>query len=153
MNNFDLLKLGTMCSHPKVITTPTNRRLVVPCGKCLACLSQKANQNKRVLESEFNSHKYCLFVTLTYDEQNIPLMDVIPVSGQTYIYDCYSVYTGEYLMQTKISNYDLNKVRIKANHNGLLPYCENSDLQKYIKRVRKHLTKSSNEQIRYYAIS
>ncbi len=153
MNNFDLLKLGTLCSHPKVITTPTNRMLVVPCGKCLACLSQKANQNKRVLESEFKSHKYCLFVTLTYSQENIPLMDLVKVDGIPYVYDCFSVYTGEYLMQTKITQYELNKIRVKANHNGLLPYCENTDLQKYIKRVRKRLTKYSNEKIRYYAIS
>lgn len=152
-NNYDALKLGTLCSHPKVITTRDNRKMIVPCGKCLACLSQKANTNKRVLMSEFKSHKYCLFVTLTYNEENIPLMDLVKVEGFPYLYDCYSVSTGEYLMQTKITGLDLFKLKAKANHHGYLPYCENKDLQNYIKRLRKHLTKYSNEKIRYYAIS
>ncbi len=152
-NNFDILKLGTLCSHPKVITTKDNRRMLIPCGKCLACQSQKANQRKRVLMSEFNSHKYALFVTLTYNEDNVPLMDLVKVDGFPYLYDCYSICTGEYLMQTKISKPELMKLRFKANHNGYLPYCENSDLQKYIKRVRKQLSKYSDETLRYYAIS
>lgn len=152
-SNYDILKLGTMCSNPKVITTPDNKTLVVPCGHCLACLSQKANSNRRVLECEFKSHKYCLFVTLTYTDANIPLMDLVKVDGYPYLYDVYSVATGEYLMQTKITGYDLFKLKQKCNHNGYLPYCENKDLQNYIKRVRKHLYKYTNEKIRYYAIS
>lgn len=152
-SKYDVLKLGTLCANPKVITTKDGKRLLVPCGHCIACLSQKANANKRVLTSEFLSHKYCLFVTLTYNDDHIPLMDLVKVDGYPYLYDCYSVATGEYLMQTKIPGTELYNLKVKANHHGYLPYCENKDLQNYIKRVRKHLSKYTNEKLRYYAVS
>lgn len=153
MDRFKLLQLTTVCSHPKVIVGADGRKVLVPCGRCTSCLSQKANQNRRVLECEMRSHKYCLFVTLTYDEVNIPLMEAVK-TDYPHVFDFYSVATGEYIMQYKFDKYsDLIAIKSKSNHGGYIPYIETTDLQKYIKRVRKHLSKYTNEKIRYYAIS
>lgn len=43
----------------------------VPCGKCMACLSNKRSDWSFRLEQEFKYSKGALFVTLTYDEKHL----------------------------------------------------------------------------------
>ncbi len=153
MKSTDLLKLTSICQHPKTIYDSRGRSILVPCGHCLYCLSQKANVRKRVLMSELNSHKFTLFVTLTYDEQNIPLLDLV-LSDFRNKYDAYDVKTGEYVCSHVFdSKKDVINLRCKSNHDGLIPYAPSRDLQLFIKRVRKYLSKYTNEKIRYYSIS
>ncbi len=153
MKSTDLLKLTSICQHPKTIYDSRGRSILVPCGHCLYCLSQKANERKRVLTSELNSHKYSLFVTLTYDEENIPLLDLVPSEFRNK-YDAYDVQTGEYVCSHVFdSKKDVINLRYKSNHDGFIPYAPSRDLQLFIKRVRKYLSKYTNEKIRYYAIS
>lgn len=46
--------------------------LSVPCGKCLACLSNKREEWIFRLEQEFKYSKSALFVTLTYNDWHLP---------------------------------------------------------------------------------
>lgn len=48
---------------------------VVPCGKCPKCLQQRVNSWAFRLEQEEKIHYSASFVTLTYDNENIPLTD------------------------------------------------------------------------------
>lgn len=51
----------------------------VPCGKCAACLTNRANQWTFRLEKELeNSENPCYFVTLTYDDDHLPWTDLSP---------------------------------------------------------------------------
>lgn len=153
MKSTDLLKLTSICQHPKTIYDSRGRAILVPCGHCLFCLSQKANERKRILTSELNSHKYTLFVTLTFDEENIPLLDLVH-SGFRNKYDAYDIQTGEYVCSHVFdSKKDVINLRCKSNHDGLIPYAPSRYLQLFIKRLRKYLSKYTNEKIRYYAIS
>lgn len=43
----------------------------VPCGKCLACLSNKRSEWAFRLEQEFKYSKSAMFVTLTYDQKHV----------------------------------------------------------------------------------
>jgi hypothetical protein len=48
---------------------------LVPCGKCYDCKKDKAAQWAfRILQEE-KRHKLAAFVTLTYDEKNVPMLD------------------------------------------------------------------------------
>lgn len=49
------------------------RGLLVPCGKCLACIQARVKENS--IRALFEAKNYCnvSFLTLTYDEKNVPL--------------------------------------------------------------------------------
>lgn len=51
----------------------TNSYHLVPCGKCVACLSQRRNQWTYRLTKEQSGSDYSFFLTLTYDNDNIPI--------------------------------------------------------------------------------
>lgn len=57
------------CYHP--ITLKTGE--IVPCGKCPACLANQRKEWIFRLEQEYLDSNFAIFVTLTYDEKNIPL--------------------------------------------------------------------------------
>lgn len=68
-----------MCISPKEVwpfksidLEDEARSVVVPCGKCLACLSNKRVDWSFRLEQEYKASKSAMFVTLTYDRQFIP---------------------------------------------------------------------------------
>lgn len=44
----------------------------IPCGQCIACRLNKVRQLVGRCLLETKDHKYALFVTLTYDEENLP---------------------------------------------------------------------------------
>jgi hypothetical protein len=60
-------------------TSPLNLgSRIVPCGKCYACRSKRRNQWSARLTEEARYHerngKQNLFITLTYDEENVPFV-------------------------------------------------------------------------------
>lgn len=68
------------CLHPKQIVNPyTKEPLIVPCGKCEACLLQKSAMNTLKCKLECNSHRFNEFVTLTYDDIYVPKAQVVPL--------------------------------------------------------------------------
>lgn len=61
------------CPNPIYIrATETSGSRTVPCGKCAACRKRIAGQWVTRLEVEFKHASSCYFVTLTYNEQNVP---------------------------------------------------------------------------------
>lgn len=50
----------------------------VPCGKCLACQKRRQSDWTTRLEWEYKRSHSCYFVTLTYDEENVPNELVTP---------------------------------------------------------------------------
>lgn len=62
------------CSHPVQIQTLKGLRLV-RCGKCVQCRDFKRQTLSSALQTECFAHKYHLFITLTYDNDNIPCID------------------------------------------------------------------------------
>lgn len=47
--------------------------VLMPCGKCAACQIQKRKDMSVRLAHEASQHEECCFITLTYDEDNVPL--------------------------------------------------------------------------------
>lgn len=148
------------CLNPKRIRNPyTNETMVVSCGHCIACEQRKSDIRTLKCNLECKSHVYCMFVTLTYSWDNIPLMNVYKFSNGVH---CavdstprLKRYKGQF--ERKIADIDttdeaLISLLSKVNSpNGFsFPYLYKKDLQLFVKRFRKHTLKYSDEKIRYF---
>lgn len=88
----DLLKAADHCQHRSFITNRyTGQRIAVDCGQCDYCIHNKAKKASMRVKTAGSAFRYSYFVTLTYDNEHIPLMrcdvlhneyeDVLSISG------------------------------------------------------------------------
>jgi len=66
-----------MCLSPFTMYRPKrsisgDHTVSVPCGKCIECLNRRSNGWTFRLLQEAKNSTSCVFLTLTYDDQNIP---------------------------------------------------------------------------------
>ncbi len=153
-----MLKIPSLlftCEHPKHIITKDNRKMIVSCGKCLSCLVQKARSKAGVCQEQEKLSKFTFFVTLTYSPLYVPkAYCVFSNDGGRQVVDMYDVETGE-LIGSKYYSHKLTKQIISRSDDGYLHYSRYSDLQKFIKRLRRLISyyNISDEKISYYAVS
>ncbi len=86
--------------------------LPVDCGKCKACLLRKRSEMSTRLQHERSCHEECCFITLTYNDSSLPKTDMRSWK------DGVMLERGDFWGKST-----------------LLP----SDVQKFIKRLRRHL--------------
>lgn len=100
----DLLKAVDCCQHRSFITNRyTGARIAVDCGQCDYCIHKRAQKASMRVKTAGSAFKYSYFVTLTYDNAHIPLMnckvlhseyeDVVGISGDIHFGDEYHNYT------------------------------------------------------------
>lgn len=88
----DLLKTVDHCQHRSFITNRyTGQRIAVDCGQCDYCIHKRAKKASVRVKTAGSAFKYSYFITLTYDNEHIPLMkcdvlhsdyeDVLGISG------------------------------------------------------------------------
>lgn len=88
----DLFKAVDHCQHRSFITNKYNgARIAVDCGQCDYCIHKKAKKASMRVKTAGSAFKYSYFVTLTYDNVHLPLMnckvlhseyeDVVGISG------------------------------------------------------------------------
>lgn len=91
----DLFKAVDHCQHRSFITNRyTGARIAVDCGQCDYCIHKKAKKASMRVKTAGSSFKYSYFVTLTYDNEHVPLFncevldndydDVLGISGDTH---------------------------------------------------------------------
>lgn len=94
----DLFKAVDHCQHRSFITNKyTSARIAVDCGQCDYCIHKKAKKASMRVKTAGSAFKYSYFVTLTYDNVHIPLMnckvlhseyeDVVGISGNIHFGD------------------------------------------------------------------
>lgn len=99
----DLFKAADHCQHRSFITNRYNgARIAVDCGQCDYCIHKKAKKASMRVKTAGSAFKYSYFVTLTYDNEHIPLMnckvlhseyeDVVGISGDIHFGDEYHKY-------------------------------------------------------------
>lgn len=99
----DLLKAVDHCQHRSFITNKyTGSRIAVDCGQCDYCIYKKSQKASMRVKTAGSAFKYSYFVTLTYDNEHIPLMyckvlhseyeDVVGISGDIHFGDEYHYY-------------------------------------------------------------
>lgn len=72
----DLLKAADHCKYRSFITNRyTGRRIAVDCGQCDYCIHKRAQKASMRVKTAGSAFKYSFFVTLTYDNEHIPLMN------------------------------------------------------------------------------
>lgn len=144
------------CLNPqKIYNKYLDKTIVAPCGKCEACLLQRSAMStlKCRLESEF--YKYCYFITLTYNEDNIPLFHFFPkqrVADGITLYEAVDTsldthYNGYVLGEIEARDLDVLNLQAKSKHSGDIAYLRQRDVQLFMKRLRKYI---KYEKVRYY---
>lgn len=94
----DLLKATDCCQYRSFITNRyTGARIAVDCGQCDYCIHKRAQKASMRVKTAGSAFKYSFFVTLTYDNEHIPLFnckvlhseyeDVIGISGDIHFGD------------------------------------------------------------------
>jgi hypothetical protein len=94
----DLLKATNHCQSRSFITNRyTGARIAVDCGQCDYCIHKRAQKASMRVKTAGSAFKYSYFVTLTYDNEHIPLMnckvlhseyeDVVGISGDIHFGD------------------------------------------------------------------
>lgn len=133
--------------NPRSIVNPyTFESMVVECGKCPACLLKKSSHYKLLCQLESFMHSRTYFITLTYADTYIPRCEY----ADGYLYDSttgeqlsddYSYFSNEY--------YANLQRKVKCQY---IPYILKSDLQLFLKRLRKYYETRFGYKLRYFAV-
>ena len=207
----DLLKAVDHCQHRSFITNRyTGKRIAVDCGQCDYCIHKRAQKASMRVKTAGSAFEHCWFVTLTYDNEHVPLFncevyyseydDVLSDSGVVYGYEkhayvpvskfCttdpqrlqhiyftqvqgtvpYNRETGQYepvkdnwfvsidsmrsfIYKTQSATpYGKDGELSRSYGDNLIPFLNYVDVQNYIKRLRRHLDRYTNEKISFYAV-
>lgn len=108
----DLFKTVDHCQHRSFITNKySGARIAVDCGQCDYCIHKKAKIASMRVKTAGSAFRYSYFVTLTYDNEHLPLMsckvlhssyeDVIGISGDIH-------FGNEYHEYIPVSEYQCN---------------------------------------------
>lgn len=61
------------CLHPVIVNNRyTGEQVAVPCGKCSACVNSRSARWVQRIDEECRHHRYNLFLTLQYNDLDIP---------------------------------------------------------------------------------
>lgn len=73
------------CLNPKLIYNKyTDTKMYVPCRKCFRCRDTYSSMWSRRIENKCKQHRYSLFVTLTYDNDHLPLFEPLIMDDGTH---------------------------------------------------------------------
>lgn len=135
------------CLNPQTFTK-NGQTLTVPCGKCFLCRNKSSLNWQRKLERECECWQFVQFVTLTYDDDHLP---VVHYDNKTK--SLIDMQTGE-LVDLTLSV----KERAYCKKRKTLSYPRVRDFQLFIKRLRYYFyeyTKQNRQSstLRYYLIT
>lgn len=164
------------CLNPLELYDSRNNKIFVPCGKCVACSNTKRASLSLKLRLEEQNCKYCYFLTLTYDDDNLPLFTIgwdTLLTGVCRLYNatqrlrddneiddyCSDYFEGSPEFFDSIDYYNSFVSRYEKKYNkscvyghGFIALLYYRDIQLFLKRLRKFISKNYDEKIRYYII-
>jgi hypothetical protein len=139
------------CEHPVRVVDPISGEVrFVPCGKCDLCKGAHAASWVERIKCEMENHPFNWFITLTYDDNNVPRL---------YRYDHWLVDDENDGFGLCLDDYDFDQwlpiERDFVNNVPFINYLRTSDLQKFFKRLRRQIDLlypyEENSKIRYFA--
>ena len=171
MDNYPFIK----CLNPRKIVNPyTREQIIVECGCCPACSLRKSSMNAMKVKLESLSHKYNMFISLTYNNISLPKMMLYSINR--FKDECGEIVDnghpfvlvditqrlgtqGTLLGFTENFTFVTDTLSKKVNlPPRILPHLSKYDAQLFIKRLRKNIysyfTKLREEvpEIRYYLV-
>ena len=145
----------TKCLHPVKVKTLRGIQLV-KCGKCPACENSKRSELRAKVQFEEQNCKATFFITLTYDNDNLPLFCLRSdlVSDDDKRTDIYGnvINDGFYLSHKSVDYTDLmsgNKIHFDSssladNNVGFFPLSERIQTDNYNDRLNAWCVDSEN---------
>lgn len=110
--------------HSACGSSLSENEIKLPCGHCAACLLLKRKDMSTRLAHEARMHQRMCFITLTYDDDNVPTTDLMPLDK--------SKVNAKYFSR---GSHGLSDTGLELPLKTLLP----SDVQKFMKRLRRYL--------------
>lgn len=159
-----------MCTHGRFVTNKyTRSRFYVTCGKCEACLQQKAAARSGRIRSEYDGETPVYFITLTFDRLSVPYFtrdDLVllkqgkihglkiyrnseikwSVNSQKYVRSYKKVCLGDFFIDTSSLSGDDWKCKDLRKQPGKIGVCWFKDIQDFEKRLRQYLKRSGYEE-------
>lgn len=150
------MKPLSICPHTKVRYFH-GHAIACPCGKCEICLNKKADRQSFYLQSAFNVHRYAYFVTLTYNNDNVPFAEIEERHDHKYDIVCRDEKRmsrfGQKLNAFPLSRRQRNFIVHRCQTGSRITFSCPEDAQLFLKRLRKYIFKFSDEKIQYYIVS
>lgn len=144
------------CTNPSfMVDRLTGKPVLVPCGKCQACLNQKADRYTLQCKLESQSVNYTRIVTLTFAQTSVPRLAVRSYSVGYHPqlhHDLIDKETGEvvYNYVDNPGSMPLASVLDKQHCFGDFMYLDMSVASLFVKRLRSFLSRLWHSQKRYY---
>lgn len=157
------VKSPMSCWHPKkLFNAYLGEDVIVPCRKCPACRYAYAQDLQQRLNDECKAHKWNFFVTLTYDNDHLPMYYVFPAENGVY----FRAYRGGKPMVDadglELPELDFNiedSWFSEPQHNKYAQgfgFCYKRDIQLFFKRLRIDIDRNEvfqKSKIRYFVAS
>lgn len=146
------------CENPQVIFNKYLKKLqVVDCNKCNTCRNKRQFDWVQRLTIERQCWKYCVFFTLTYNEDTVPWIEWSDISKG----EIHSSLPCDVLQSVADVLFTDSSSMEYFNRIDRLRVLDYRDLQKFIKRFRRNFEygykksedyKSEEKVLRYYAV-
>ncbi len=126
------------------------------CGHCLECAQKYQNDWSFRLSCEAIYWEHVYFVTLTYDNENLPLQTI---EDDTYLADANEIVSALPPTKSRIAflrnenNKDFYNVLLGSQVGDFLPEVNKTDCQLYLKRLRENLRLNYNSFIKFFLCS
>ena len=147
------------CFDPKRIINPyTKEVMYVECRQCPACRNRYARKWQERVEKECTFHRYSMFVTLTYSNDNLPRFQMVWNDA----IDNYQMLSNRECDSDKELPEEFIGVSHKMSHDNSdgVPYVCRYDVVTFFKRFRSNIDYSfkinninENKKIRYFLCS
>lgn len=159
------------CLHPQRVVTRDGRVIYVPCRHCAACLNYRSWRLSNMCKREYlnKDYQYPVFVTLTYDNDHLPVFvrrawvddDGVINFSPFYINPRNgSIIPVKHMdmdaLPFQAENYDVDSRFPEITTVDYFASFDVSDLQKFIKRLRKSLADDlqiKDHAFRYFFVS
>lgn len=151
------------CENPRtVMNKHTGEFITVGCGVCAACLLNASRKRELLCSLQENDYNFCLFFTLTYSNENLPVMQPVfdKDSGCWLLYNkCSRLAPVDEVLGSVYYKISADVVRMVEERSLLeqyfgypcLGYCSRRDVQLFMKRLRKYISKyGTKEKVQYY---
>ena len=151
----DLFKAVDHCQHRSFITHKyTGARIAVDCGQCDYCIHKRAQKASMRVKTAGSAFKHSYFVTLTYDNEHIPLMyckvlhseyeDVVGISGDIHFGDEYHNYDPVLVRKIYDATWSYHHIDTQKQGHTDDVHRQNENRLKYLKHPHIHCEEPYN---------
>lgn len=158
------VKSPVSCFHPNLVYNPyLGDYVVVPCRTCAACRSAYARDLQNRIEDECRAHRFNFFVTLTYDNEHLPMFYAFPSEDGVYFraYRNNQPMLDSHGLELPELDFDIKDSWFAEPQHNPFPvgfgFCYKPDIQKFIKRLRIKIIRTYgnvfSSKIRYFISS